>query len=385
MARFGFHVLVIPLIYSTIANSVTASTIGNYWFVIVAAFFVLGVSFVTATLIALPFRLKHTSDFATLRIAATFPNIVALPILVFPSLCEYKVVYDAFGDTNKPDLYASCVANANTMIFLYFFAWSLLFWSFGYRHVMAMTSNNGDGMVKTIWRGIKQTLISPGFIAMILGFLTALVPPLQQALFDAGGYLRFLGAAVQTLGVASSPISTMVVAASLVPPTLSREHQEENGEGENHVGGAIAEECNDDGDEEAGMATDDSSHTHCVEEEEPSGDTFQGVEENESGEEDVEESSELGHHSAEQDDDSPPGYNDNEDDIAHESPIMSDPNFGPNQFRRRSSVYRFRQSIRRNSRRILANRRPSNTLASSEMRKLLVWFILSRLVVTPAL
>jgi predicted permease len=133
VARFGFHVLTIPLIFSTIASSVTVDSIGDYWFIFVGAFGVLGISFLTATLLSYIIPISNPRDFCALRISATFPNIVALPILIFPSLCEYEVVCKAFGGTgdDTAELYRTCVARSNTMIFCYFFGWSLLFWSVG--------------------------------------------------------------------------------------------------------------------------------------------------------------------------------------------------------------------------------------------------------------
>ena len=319
----------IPLIYSTIATSVSPSTIGDYWFVIVAAFGVMAVSFVTATVLGCCFSLEE-GDFATLRISATFPNVIALPILIFPSLCEYPVVHEAFGTgEDAAELYQKCVANSNTMIFLYFFTWSFLFWSLGYRNLMAVAHSNNDReqevnttdeshqhtFAHSIWKGLKQTISSPGFIAMILGFVTGCIRQLQQALFSSGGALRFLGAALETLGIASNSLSTLVVAASLVSP---REEEP-------------SEHCNDD--EEASS----QEETHVEEAQ-------------------VEE-------------------------IHEESPIMSDPNFGPHHLRRRSSIERFRQPIRRGSARI-ASTVPHFT---PEMRRLLLWFTLSRLIVSPGI
>lgn len=319
----------IPLIYFTIAVSVSPSTIGDYWFVMVAAFSVMAVSFVTATVLGCCFSLEK-GDFETLRISSTFPNVVALPILIFPSLCEYSVVHEAFGTgEDATELYQKCVANSNTMIFLYFFIWSFLFWSLGYRNLMAVAHSNDDReqevnntdeprhrtLVHSIWKGLKQTISSPGFIAMILGFVTGCIPQLQQALFSSGGALRFLGAALETLGIASNSMSTMVVAASLVSP---REEEP-------------SEQSNNDEEETS------QEETHVEE--------TQGEE------------------------------------IHEESPIMSDPNFGPHHLRRRSSIKRFQQSIRRGSARIVSTV-PRST---PKMRRLLLWYTLSRLIVSPGI
>ena len=371
VARFGFHVLVIPLIYSTIAVSVTIESVGQYWFVLVAGFFVLAISYFVATLMRYLIPISNDEDFDALRIAATFPNIVALPILIFPSLCEYPVVYEGFvgGTANtgsSQQLQAMCVAQSNSMVFLYFFTWSLVFWSVGNPQLMkaaerkrreksaslsanlhdmpssaatveeeatpstmmeveavpsnatiesgtgdqahdendsSQPSNNkreGDSsevnhvsIIQNIWHAVKQTATSPGFIAMIAGFVTACIPPLQRALFVEGGPLRFFGGALQTLGTASNPMSMMVVAASLVPPAPE-----------------VAAEVS--------------------------------IEEDRS-----------------------------------ENPMMTDPNFGPQRRERRISRL---TDLRRSSLRLLH----AVPRSSPEMRRMHLWFNLSRLVVSPA-
>ena len=393
VARICFHLFTLSLIYSTIAMAVTIETLGNYWFVVVGCFVVLAVSYGIATImrfvILRSLSSNHHSftsftEFHALRNAATFPNIVALPILIFPSLCEYPVVYkgyilneDNLATYNNEDdqeedasldddwLQRQCVAQATTMTFCYFFSWSLAFWTFGNSQLLKSSSlsaavpaankedandqvisstqndigtsaqqrqggqageeNNypndntnkstfcnlkqpnrdhgidsrtkdrlgsqsgesqGDAVNRSLadnsgsegkpdnvpppaatvesgketihrtinhpnTRGVEnddssnnnnkscnlrnvvrcwskwsnhirtslyQTFTSPGFVAMILGFVTACIPPLQKALFQGGGSLRFLGSALETLGSASTSLNTIVVAASLVPP-----------------------------------------------------------------------------------------------------------------------------------------------------------------------
>jgi len=238
------------------------------------------------------FRVDDRTDFDALRVAAAFPNIVALPILIFPTLCEFPVVYNAFyeGEVGSTDgeKYKSCVDESNAMIFVYFFAWNLLYWIIGYptlvaagkRRQMKNDANSlsltephnpplddttfkndeeGDnqerhsnkstiaslpedteeddvernkpeedaqndpgarkrfkGPIKLFTNAIIQTLKSPGFVAMVLGVITACIPPLRDALFSTGGPLRFLGSALESLGRAGASVGTLVVAASLV-------------------------------------------------------------------------------------------------------------------------------------------------------------------------
>jgi predicted permease len=457
VARFTFHALTIPLIYSTIAVAVSPQTIGDYWFLIVGGWVVLLVSYMVATILRPCFHGMNLHDYQALRIAATFPNIVALPILIFPSLCEFSVVYEGYfasrSSTAPSDLQRDCVAQSNTMIFCYFFAWSLAFWTFGNPQLMKaaalkattateattttavdtsanpcnnspenrqqqqtiaddltngaakdnndvsstmslalqsveeglgshrvderensdpssqenkmnVTEHSSDSShphtqqslssptnetidhenkssttttmlskvwttVQPFWVAIKQTTTSPGFVAMVLGFITACIPPLQSALFEPGGALRFLGSAVEALGTASSPISTIVVAASLVPaaPLLLQQgnHSDSDDNGHHHPHHAPDEETHDG---------------------QPSGPIFD------------------------------------------ERPGMTDPNFGPYQRPRqrtrrgggRQRLSGFRQSMRSSSIRLL-QAMPRST---PEMRRLHLWFNISRLLVTPA-
>eukprot|EP00980_Cylindrotheca_fusiformis_P026615 scaffold16625_cov118-Cylindrotheca_fusiformis.AAC.6 len=282
VSRFAFHALLLPLIYSTIAMTVTIESIGDYWFVVVGAFVVLGVSYVVATLMQYIIPISNAQDFRALRISVTFPNIVSLPILFFPSLCEFPVVHEGYVVTSDEDeldrngLEEKCITQANTMIFCYFFSFMFLFWGLGYPQLMnaAQSRSAGNGnnaeqteqsqedesrssfradlaengieqsgqelrgrqdnetspdyegdveenesntVIRNICNALKQTLTSPGFVATIIGFITACITPLQHALFEPEEPLRFLGSALETLGSASSSISTMIVAASLVP------------------------------------------------------------------------------------------------------------------------------------------------------------------------
>ena len=338
LARFGFNILIVSLIYSTTAKSVSPSSISEYWILIVGAFVVIGLSYLVASLVGYVFRIHHNPrDFSALRIAATFPNIVALPILIFPSLCEYSVVHEGYFPDEELDsieLSQKCEATAQTMIFCYFFGWSLVFYTFGHPQLIAATklpttrgiqADTVEGPVEgpdeeaseksalqLVWGAAKQTVSSPGFLAIAAGFLTGCIRPLQESLFEAGGSLRFLGSAVETLGMASSSMSTMVVAASLASSHLDApEHPSETVDLEAE---AVGEE------------TEDRTAPLTME------------------------------------------FEDN--------PIMSDPNHGP---LRRRRAKEFRQSFREQSRRI-----SQILVPPKEVRRITTWFILSRLILTPS-
>lgn len=324
--------------------AVNPQSVGDYWFLAAGALGVVTISYTTSTLLGYVFCIKNPRDHCALRIAATFPNIVSLPILIFPSLCEYTVVKDRFvpssvEENNRQD---TCVALSNTMIFCYFFSYSLLFWTYGHPQLMKSAQLNAKTIsnqtvesdleessqpppaaidedrtssaedppsaMKQIWQAVKQVFTSVGFLAMIAGFLTGCVPPLQKALFNDGASLRFLGSAVQTLGMASSPMSTLVAAASLVNPH-KKSHDEEPAE----------------------------------------------------------------------DDDRPI----DNDASAEESPIMSDPQLGPLSLKRRQSLQSFASSFRKSARSAFTISKAPRS--REDHLRLLCWFTMSRLIVAPGI
>jgi predicted permease len=80
ISKMNLYLLVIPLIYSTIASSVTPEKLGSAWFVLLSAIGVICLSYGVASLLGrLPFfRVDNKTDFDALRISAAFPNILAL-------------------------------------------------------------------------------------------------------------------------------------------------------------------------------------------------------------------------------------------------------------------------------------------------------------------
>mmetsp|Transcript_49621 Transcript_49621/g.73788 ORF Transcript_49621/g.73788 Transcript_49621/m.73788 type:complete len:504 (+) Transcript_49621:18-1529(+) len=271
ISRMTFYVLTIPLVYATMASTVSIGVLAYLWFVPVSAVVVITISYITATLLGyLPcLRVDDRDDFEALRIAGSFPNIVALPILIFPTLCEFDVVYDAFSvldpsQSSPEERIHDCTAQATTMIFTYFFAWNVMFWCWGSHKLVSagtkrqsetvVSSSNGSSpsisseqqvrnekhtslssYLNSIYNALKQVCTSAGFIAMVLGFITASIPPLQSALFSSGGALRFLGSAIESLADAAPSLNTLVVAASLnltLPQTLSRSGASTDLEGE---------------------------------------------------------------------------------------------------------------------------------------------------------
>lgn len=264
LSRLTFHILLLPLIYTGVASSVTLESLASLWPIVVFSFAIIFISYLVSTILAyLPFfRIDKEAHFQALRIAISFPNIVAIPILIFPVLCEYEV-FREFGnvllpsesdtdiDTDMPisqeESIAICETEANSIVFTYFLGFSILFWSWGFQSL----TNNKDGTIQqddnsnndelsrsdsvirrrkgrceTIkskcnqlilgtFKVIKTVLLSPGFMVLIVSFITACIKPLQDAMFQPGGILRVIGSTLEALTSAGATFATIVVAAAL--------------------------------------------------------------------------------------------------------------------------------------------------------------------------
>mmetsp|Transcript_14346 Transcript_14346/g.21553 ORF Transcript_14346/g.21553 Transcript_14346/m.21553 type:complete len:499 (-) Transcript_14346:39-1535(-) len=260
LSRMTFNLLLLPLIFTGVASSVKLSELESLYPIILLSLVILGTSFLVTMALGCVFRMRNEVYFIPLCVASTFPNIVALPIIIFPTLCEYGVVQDLVredvgGEDENVDLLAVCNKQVNAVVFTYFFGFSLIFWSIGHRtlrnlkyrqqqdgsasindicyEVILPNSRNDDhGMnqrgkcaifkakAKSYCCSLKVMLVdiltSSGFVALILGFIISCIGPLQRALFDTGGSLRVFGSALESLSGAGTTFATIVVAASLV-------------------------------------------------------------------------------------------------------------------------------------------------------------------------
>lgn len=276
----NFNLLILPLVYSTLASAVTPEKLGSFWFVLVSAIVVICVSYAVATLLGkLLFKVDNKVDFDALRIAAAFPNIVALPILLFPTLCEFPVVYNGFYEGQDGSTVAeklrSCVDQSNAMIFIYFFGWNLLYWIVGYPTLVAagqkrQTNNEGllsrtephlpvdsfkseepevkiDVQDKHIQRSnsrsdngipdedakevLDENQPKDEHAQSTIEARTS-IQILTNALIQTFKSTGFIGSALESLGKASSSVGTLVVAASLVHQATDDENAGESHDNE---------------------------------------------------------------------------------------------------------------------------------------------------------
>jgi len=248
LSRMTFNMLLIPLVYTGLASNIKLDEVSKLYPLIFMSMGVLLSSFtITMSLgYILGFRLSGEKHFIPLCIACTFPNIVALPIIIFPTLCEYGVVQDLVKeDISTEDetmsLMDVCKKQTNAVVFTYFCGQSIILWTVGIRVLLSNKANisvdEEQEMDTTIQHDVSikkgkcgamrrfavsmkdavlEVITQPTFISLVAGVITGCITPLQKALFDTGGSLRVIGAALEGLSSAATTLLVIVVAASLV-------------------------------------------------------------------------------------------------------------------------------------------------------------------------
>lgn len=237
LSRMTFNMLILPLTFTGVAKSVKLAELENLYPIILLSFMNLIISASTTMLIGIALGMRKKKSFIPLCVASTFPNIVVLPLIVFPTLCEYEVVHDLIkedaiimDDTDdNVDLFGFCKDEVNAIVFTYFFGFCVVFWSVGYKvltslknryieeenfeqsplgYSMVANYDSSEQLVpsalsrrlNSIKEVLKSIFTAPGFISLMCGFVISCIPPLQRALFDFGGSVRVVGSALESIG-----------------------------------------------------------------------------------------------------------------------------------------------------------------------------------------
>jgi hypothetical protein len=149
LARTNYLLLLCPLYYSAIGKAITRSVLAGLWPVVVGFFAIVvaGAAFSTALSYLSCFRFlqckSRRASFEGLRVVAALPNALSLPLLIFPSLCEYDVVHEAFSEPESSsfeEMIQECIDNANVMIFLCQFVFCVYLFCIGQQALLGYSS-----------------------------------------------------------------------------------------------------------------------------------------------------------------------------------------------------------------------------------------------------
>lgn len=189
------------------------------------------------------FEKGNENLFIAVQVAVGCPNSMSLPILTMETLCEdRRFNIDFNGDSEQ------CSTESTAMIFVYCIGWHVVYWSYGYpllKTIGIVDQNvtpealslaqvqkslkaflNEWDMTDKIKRkdtlvAISAVVLTPCIIAILIGVVIALIPPLQHILFTPGAPLRFIGSAIETIGIPVNSLNCIIMAASLAHCDLS--------------------------------------------------------------------------------------------------------------------------------------------------------------------
>lgn len=151
--------------------------------------------------------------------AMVFQNSSALPLMIGKALSQQAPF--------KSD--PSAFEKYTIAVFIYNIGWQLTFWTVGFQYIttvdrpelspaatVAVANQSWFSVAgHNLKLGCTRLFQSPVVLACFTGLVVGLIPPVQRAMFGSGGWLRFIGTTLETLGGAAVPVVTLVVSATL--------------------------------------------------------------------------------------------------------------------------------------------------------------------------
>jgi len=164
-------------------------------------------------------RYMHEDD-PVLSIATSVaigsPNAISFPLMVMQTLCDEPLV-NADDYSGKASL---CVADSNSMLFVYSIGWHVMFWSYGWTMLKTLVVDKQQQR-ETTAQLVSRMILSPSMLAIYLGMFIGLIAPIRNAMFRDFTILRPLGSALKTLGDPVVCLNCLVMSANLAQIDIS--------------------------------------------------------------------------------------------------------------------------------------------------------------------
>ena len=163
--------------------------------------------------------------FVAASVAIGSPNAISFPLMLMQTLCEQQLVNSDYEKNST-----KCMAEANSMLFVYSIGWHLMFWSYGFPMLKTLSASGASAAaqgrqlnsIHAVSKWFQQTLFSPSMLAIYVGLLVGLIPVLQNAFFKDFTVLRPLGSALRTLSEPVVCINCLVMSANLAQIDVSQ-------------------------------------------------------------------------------------------------------------------------------------------------------------------
>jgi predicted permease len=145
---------------------------------------------------------------------ASLNNSTNMPLILMEPLCQFS------GLLGSPE---QCFEEAVVYIFLYGIVWQIMLYGIFWPYVAAGADNQTEDnktFTTRIITALQKIFLNPPMIGLILGFVVALVQPLNDLFFAPSSSLAPLTSTISLFAQGAVPFSCFVLAGIFVEPVI---------------------------------------------------------------------------------------------------------------------------------------------------------------------
>ena len=184
ISRLSAAVMIPSLIVSTTGASISVQLLKETVFVVVFSLVTIGVGLLSMQLWEGSLCPHHNAGRRCgrwLRLAAAFPNIVAIPLVAVVSICERRDVRADYDD----DI-ATCARTGSAIVFVGSFAWTAIFFTYGAHRLRTIEAAESGAPAPKPAEAVGSCVREPINAAFAVGTAIGLIAPLRRGLFFGG-------------------------------------------------------------------------------------------------------------------------------------------------------------------------------------------------------
>lgn len=196
LSRLAFYLTLPCLLFVKVSASVDAGKVAQLWILPATCLLYIGVGLIVGKLTVKLFRPKPEMAPAVIA-AVTFSNAGYIPI---PLLTAVVYIFPIFAATR-----ADAASDVVSLISVFLLGFSPLLWTIGYSLICGVKASEFK----------LKNLVPPPVIAVLLGLVVGLIPPLKHQFVDSGGILNGAYRAAAILAEATIPCALLILGGRL--------------------------------------------------------------------------------------------------------------------------------------------------------------------------
>lgn len=213
MSNLAYYICLPALIFINFGKGLTIEKLMisgplSYW----CAIHIL-VAFICSRIFAKVFKCdkKYTRAFFA---CASLNNSTHMPLILMEPLCQFS------GLLGSPE---QCFEEAIVYIFMYGIVWQITIYGIFWPYVAAGADGHNEdskNFLAKLSTALKKIFLNPPMIGLILGFIVALVEPLNELFFSPEATLAPVTSTISLFAQGAVPFSCFVLAGIFVEPVI---------------------------------------------------------------------------------------------------------------------------------------------------------------------